>query len=70
MEDPESESDFEEIVSSPSGWLAEGLVVDPDEADFMELDPLDDADFEELVEPTPWTICPTCCETPWSTSRW
>jgi predicted Zn-dependent protease with MMP-like domain len=47
--DPESESDFEEIVKQ-SEWLArEGLAVDPDEADFMELDPLDDHDFEELV---------------------
>ena len=27
----------------------EGLAVDPDEAEFMELDPLDDDDFEELV---------------------
>ena len=27
----------------------EGLAVEPDESEFMKLDPLDDADFEELV---------------------
>ena len=27
----------------------EGLAVDPEEAEFMELDPLNDEDFEELV---------------------
>lgn len=47
--DPESESDFEEIVKQSERLAREGLVVDPDEADFMELDPLDDSDFEELV---------------------
>jgi predicted Zn-dependent protease with MMP-like domain len=40
--DPESETEFEEIVRHC-------LAVDPDEAEFMELDPLDDEDFEELV---------------------
>jgi predicted Zn-dependent protease with MMP-like domain len=47
--DPESESDFEEIVEQSERLAREGLAVDPDEADFMELDPLDDGDFEELV---------------------
>lgn len=47
--DPESERDFEEIVKQSERLAREGLVVDPDEADFMELDPLDDTDFEELV---------------------
>jgi predicted Zn-dependent protease with MMP-like domain len=47
--DPESESDFEEIVRHSEALARDGLVVDPDEAEFMELDPLDDDDFEELV---------------------
>ncbi|HEV2974317.1 MAG TPA: metallopeptidase family protein [Solirubrobacteraceae bacterium] len=47
--DPESESEFEEIVRHSEALARDGLVVDPDEAEFMELDPLDDDDFEELV---------------------
>jgi predicted Zn-dependent protease with MMP-like domain len=47
--DPESELEFEEIVRHSEELAREGLAVDPDENDFMELDPLDDQDFEELV---------------------
>jgi predicted Zn-dependent protease with MMP-like domain len=47
--DPESEVEFEEIVRHSEELAREGLAVAPDEADFMELDPLDDHDFEELV---------------------
>src|ERR1700722_8048123 len=47
--DPESERDFEEIVKQSERLAEEGLVVDPEESEFMELDPLDDHDFEELV---------------------
>jgi predicted Zn-dependent protease with MMP-like domain len=47
--DPESEDDFEELVRHSEELAREGLAVEPDEAEFMELDPLDDADFEELV---------------------
>jgi predicted Zn-dependent protease with MMP-like domain len=47
--DPESESEFDEIVRHSERLAREGLFVDPDEAEFMELDPLNDADFEELV---------------------
>jgi predicted Zn-dependent protease with MMP-like domain len=47
--DPESESDFDEIVRHSEALARDGLVVDPDENEFMELDPLDDDDFEELV---------------------
>jgi predicted Zn-dependent protease with MMP-like domain len=47
--DPESESEFEEIVRNSEHLAREGLVVDPEEHEFMELDPLDDHDFEELV---------------------
>jgi predicted Zn-dependent protease with MMP-like domain len=47
--DPESESEFDEIVRHSEKLAREGLAVDPDESVFMELDPLDDEDFEELV---------------------
>ncbi len=47
--DPESESEFEEIVRHTEELARQGLVVDPEESDFMELDPLNDHDFEELV---------------------
>jgi predicted Zn-dependent protease with MMP-like domain len=47
--DPESEVEFEELVRHSEQLAREGLAVDPEEAEFMELDPLDDADFEELV---------------------
>jgi predicted Zn-dependent protease with MMP-like domain len=47
--DPESESEFDEIVRNAELLAREGLAVDPDEHEFMELDPLDDQDFEELV---------------------
>jgi predicted Zn-dependent protease with MMP-like domain len=47
--DPESESEFEEIVRNSETLAREGLVVPPQESEFMELDPLDDHDFEELV---------------------
>jgi predicted Zn-dependent protease with MMP-like domain len=47
--DPESESEFEEIVRNSEALARAGLAVDPEESEFMELDPLDDDDFEELV---------------------
>jgi predicted Zn-dependent protease with MMP-like domain len=47
--DPESELEFEELVRHSEELAREGLAVDPEEAEFMELDPLDDSDFEELV---------------------
>lgn len=47
--DPESESEFEEIVRNTEALAREGLAVAPEESEFMELDPLDDEDFEELV---------------------
>jgi predicted Zn-dependent protease with MMP-like domain len=47
--DPESETEFEEIVRNAETLAREGLAVPPDESEFMELDPLDDQDFEELV---------------------
>jgi predicted Zn-dependent protease with MMP-like domain len=47
--DPESELEFEEIVRNSEVLAREGLAVDPEEHEFMELDPLNDRDFEELV---------------------
>ena len=47
--DPESEEEFEKIVRRAEDLGREGLAVDPDEAEFMVLDPLNDEDFEELV---------------------
>ncbi len=47
--DPESESEFEEIVRHTEELARHGLAADPEESDFMELDPLNDHDFEELV---------------------
>jgi predicted Zn-dependent protease with MMP-like domain len=47
--DPESESEFDELVRHSEQLAREGLAVDPEESEFMELDPLDDDDFEELV---------------------
>lgn len=46
---PESETEFEEIVRESERLAREGLAVDPDEDEFEELDPLDDVDFAELV---------------------
>jgi len=47
--DPESETEFEEIVRNSELLAREGLAVAPEESEFLDLDPLDDADFEELV---------------------
>jgi predicted Zn-dependent protease with MMP-like domain len=47
--DPESEVEFDELIRHSEELAREGLVVDPDEAEFMALDPLNDEDFEELV---------------------
>ena len=47
--EPASEREFEEVVRQSERLAREGLAVDPDETEFMELDPLDDDDFAELV---------------------
>jgi predicted Zn-dependent protease with MMP-like domain len=47
--DPESEEDFERIVARSERLARDGLAVDPDEADFLDLDPYDDDQFAELV---------------------
>ncbi len=47
--DPVSEADFERLVLHSERLAREGLAVEPDEGEFMDLDPYDDDDFEELV---------------------
>jgi predicted Zn-dependent protease with MMP-like domain len=47
--DPESEQEFELLVQRSERLARDGLAADPDELDFLELDPLRDDDFEELV---------------------
>ncbi len=47
--DPASEREFEAIVQRSERLARDDLAVEPDEMDFMDLDPYDDAEFEELV---------------------
>jgi predicted Zn-dependent protease with MMP-like domain len=47
--DPTSEREFERIVQRSERLARDGLAVEPDEDSFLELDPYDDDEFEELV---------------------
>jgi predicted Zn-dependent protease with MMP-like domain len=47
--EPESEEDFERVVVRAEELARAGTAAEPDETDFLELDPYDDEDFEELV---------------------
>ena len=47
--EPESEAEFEQVVLRAERLAREGVAVEPDEAEFLDLDPYDDEDFEELV---------------------
>jgi predicted Zn-dependent protease with MMP-like domain len=47
--DPESEEEFERIVVRSERLARDNLAVEPDESEFLELDPYDDDEFEELV---------------------
>jgi predicted Zn-dependent protease with MMP-like domain len=47
--EPESEEEFERVVLRAERLAADGLAVEPDEDEFLELDPFDDTDFAELV---------------------
>jgi predicted Zn-dependent protease with MMP-like domain len=47
--EPESEAEFEQVVLRAERLAREGVAVEPDETEFMDLDPYDDSDFEELV---------------------
>jgi len=46
---PEDEADFEKLVVRAERLARAGVAAEPEENEFMELDPLDDEDFEELV---------------------
>jgi len=47
--EPADEAEFERVVERAERLAADGLAAEPDEGEFMELDPYDDAQFEELV---------------------
>jgi predicted Zn-dependent protease with MMP-like domain len=47
--DPESEQDFDRIVERSERLAREGTSAEPEEMDFLDLDPYRDEDFEELV---------------------
>jgi predicted Zn-dependent protease with MMP-like domain len=47
--DPADEDEFEELVRRSEQLARDNLAAEPDETDFMELDPRNPADFEELV---------------------
>ena len=47
--DPESEEAFERVVERSERLARDGGAAEPDEGEFLALDPLDDDDFEELV---------------------
>jgi len=46
---PEKEEDFERLVQRSERLARDGLAAEPDEGEFIELDPLSDEDFAELV---------------------
>ena len=47
--DPESEEEFERLVLRAERLARQGTAAEPDEGEFLDLDPYDDEDFEELV---------------------
>ena len=47
--DPADDDEFEELVRNSERLARENLAAEPDEAEFMTLDPRDPADFETLV---------------------
>jgi predicted Zn-dependent protease with MMP-like domain len=47
--EPSSEEEFERVVQRSERLAQEGLAAEPEEADFLALDPYDDDDFAELV---------------------
>jgi predicted Zn-dependent protease with MMP-like domain len=48
-QEPEDEAEFERVVERAERLAREGTYAEPDESEFMDLDPYDDHDFEELV---------------------
>jgi len=47
--EPASEEEFERVVERAERLAREGTYAEPDETEFLDLDPYDDDDFEELV---------------------
>ena len=47
--DPETEEEFDRVVLRAERLAHEGTAAEPTEGEFMELDPHDDDDFEEIV---------------------
>jgi predicted Zn-dependent protease with MMP-like domain len=47
--EPESEEEFEQVVLRAERLAREGVAAEPDESEFLDLDPYHDEDFEELV---------------------
>jgi predicted Zn-dependent protease with MMP-like domain len=47
--EPASEEDFEQVVLRAERLARDGVAAEPDETEFLDLDPYDDDDFEELV---------------------
>jgi predicted Zn-dependent protease with MMP-like domain len=47
--EPASEEEFEQVVQRAERLARSGGAAEPDETDFLDLDPYDDDDFEELV---------------------
>ena len=47
--EPADEEEFEQLVRRSERLARENLAIEPDEAEFMELDPTNPRDFEELV---------------------
>jgi predicted Zn-dependent protease with MMP-like domain len=48
-QEPASEEDFEQVVLRAERLAREGVAAEPEESEFLDLDPYDDDDFEELV---------------------
>jgi len=48
-QDPADEDDFERVVQEAERLARAGTAAEPDETEFMDLDPYNDNDFEELV---------------------
>jgi predicted Zn-dependent protease with MMP-like domain len=48
-QEPADEAEFERVVQRAERLAREGTFAEPDEGEFLDLDPYDDHDFEELV---------------------
>ncbi len=48
-QDPEDEAEFERLVVLSEELARENLAAEPDEGEFMELDPYNPVDFDELI---------------------